>query len=81
MGGLSFISRKSDGSVGLIAYHPRDCITWHWSVSLTRRQAGIWKYRPWALCSRATSRRGQWHDYYRLPFGWSLCISRQDGRE
>lgn len=69
------MSRHSDGALGLAAYHPRSSRTWIWSVSLTRRQR--WLKRIWNPAAPEW-RRNQWHDYLRLPFGYALCISRQD---
>lgn len=73
--GFRAFSRASDGSITLLSYHPLSCPTWHWSASLTRRQRYLKR-----LVSRTPkwARQGQWHDYVRLPFGWALCISRQD---
>ncbi len=68
IGGLSFLSRSTDGSIMLASYHPRRSPTWHWSVSLTRG----------GIAHRATRRHGQWHDFYWLPFGWRLLVSQQD---
>jgi hypothetical protein len=70
---ISVFTRNSDGSLGLVSYHPRDCATWHWSLSLTRRQSELKR-----IVSRAPRRVGQWHDYLKLPFGYQLCLSRQD---
>lgn len=30
------------------------------------------------VINRASNRQGQWHDYYRLPFGFCLIVSQQD---
>jgi hypothetical protein len=68
IGGLTLFSRHSDGGRGLASYHPRSSQTWHWSVSIDR-QAGT---------GRASRRSGQWHDFYRLPFGFRLVVSWQD---
>lgn len=65
--------RCSDGSLSLITYHPRSSPTWHWSVSLTRRQRWLKN-----LVSLDENRRFQWHDYIKLPFGWAICIGYQD---
>jgi hypothetical protein len=72
---MDLLRRASDGSIVLWTKRPRDCLTWHWSVSLKRRAlaSNVWRIR-----SLAAERRDQWHDYYRLPFGWWLTVSRQD---
>ena len=69
-----FFSRASDGSLILASYCPRGCTTWHWSISICKSRV----FRPWWIISRATIRTNQWHDYYRLPFGRSICVSRQN---
>lgn len=68
-------SRASDGSIILASKHPKGSQTWHWSISLKRNalSSNVWRF--W---HRAEARWGQWHDYYRLPFGWWLIVSRQD---
>jgi hypothetical protein len=71
IGGLDFLSRMNTGDLVLASYHPDWSITWRWSASIGKRQGK----RPWI--DRAKIRRGQWHDYYRLPFGRQLCISQQ----
>ena len=75
MSGLRFLSRASDGGLVLASKHPVGCGTWHWGIGITRRQTVVWGWRVMLRCNRRT---GQWHDYYRLPFGWSLVVSRQD---
>lgn len=68
--GLRLFSRHSDGALGLASYHPRSSTTWHWSLVLTKNHfGGMW---------RSPVRRGQWHDYYPLLFGYALRVSRQD---
>lgn len=74
MGGLTFFTRGSDRSLGLINYHPSHSETWYWSVRIARAPAS----NRWWFIMRAAHRHNQWHDYYRLPFGWSLCVSHQD---
>lgn len=71
IGGLSFFSRSSDGAMILASYMPKGQ-TWHWSFSVHKRK---W---PRGWIARDRLRTGQWHDYYRLPFGRELIISRQD---
>lgn len=71
IGGLSLLSRTNGGDLILVAYHPRWCGTWHWSLCIRRGRPEHW-------VNRATSRRGQWHDYFWLPFGRELIVSRQD---
>lgn len=71
---IRFLSRDRGGGLVLASYHPRGCLTWHWSISIIKSRC----FRPWWLVSRASTRTNQWHDYYRLPFGKALCISRQD---
>lgn len=71
--GLSFFSRDSGGDLSLAGYHPRGCLTWHWNVSLRR-----WRMKYWVVRAAKEWRKGQWHDYYWLPFGYSLSIARQD---
>ncbi len=68
------MSQDSGGGLVLASYHPRNSPTWHWSIGIINSRV----FRPWWLISRATARTHQWHDYYRLPFGKALCISRQD---
>lgn len=72
--GLTLFTRGSDGSLGLISYHPRHSGTWYWSIRIVRAPTSS---RFW-LVMRAAHRRNQWHDYYRLPFGRALLVSRQD---
>lgn len=74
MNGLHFLRRDSSGGLVLASYHPRACPTWHWSVSIINSPV----FRKRWLVSRASTRSNQWHDYYRLPFGKALCVSRQD---
>ena len=69
--GLELMHRDSGGGLVLLAYHPRGSATWHWSAVLARGGGS-------ALINRAANRQGQWHDYYRLPFGYCLIISQQD---
>lgn len=69
IGGLSFGSRTSSGDMNLASYHPRRDGTWHWSVVLVKGAA---------KSSRSERRKGQWHDYYSLPFGWHVIVSQQD---
>lgn len=69
------MGRASDGSLVLMTKHPAGCGTWHWSVSINRNRHVRYGWRLWC---RAVIRRGQWHDYYRLPFGYELIVSRQD---
>lgn len=69
------MKRASDGSITLFAKHPIESLTWHWAVSITRKQHVKWGWRLW---TRANFRSHQWHDYYRLPFGWTLILSFQD---
>lgn len=70
IGGLDFLSRMNTGDLVLASYHPDWSLTWRWSASIRKRQGRSW-------IERAKIRRGQWHDYYRLPFGRQLCISQQ----
>lgn len=72
IGGYEFLHRDSAGNLVLVSKHPRGSATWHWSVVLTSKGGGR------ALISRAVERQGQWHDYYRLPFGFRLIVSQQD---
>lgn len=69
------MSRASDGSIVLLTKHPRYSVTWHWSLSIARKPIVAWGWRLW---TRSGRRSGQWHDYYRLPFGWTLTWSAQD---
>jgi hypothetical protein len=73
IGGLTFFERDSGGGLGIVSYHPLDCPTWHWAVSILRRQpeANWW-------VSRDPKEAHQRHSYYWLPFQRVLCISRQD---
>lgn len=73
--GFSFLSRDSGGDLMLAAYHPRRSLTWHWSVSLRKRQAATSR---WVNRAPSEFRSGQWHDYYRLPFGWEVVIAMQN---
>jgi hypothetical protein len=72
IGGLSLWSWSNSGELILASYHPRSSLTWLWSVALGKRK---WE-RGWV--QRDPWRRSQWHDYYRLPFGRELRISRQN---
>lgn len=72
IGGLSFFSRTNSQEVMLASYQPKGS-TWHWSFYLARDKA---PHRRWV--ERSTLRRGQWHDYYRLPFKRVLIVSWQD---
>lgn len=72
---LHFFSRASDGSIVLVSKHPQGSGTWHWSIGITRRETVCWGWRLWLRDERRTH---QWHDFYRLPFGWSLVVSQQD---
>lgn len=69
--GLSMLTRCSDGALTVASYQPRN-ETWHWAVAIGRSDINPGWIR------RATIRRGQWHDFYRLPFGFELRVSRQD---
>lgn len=71
IGGLSLFSRTNSGNLMLASYHPSWSHTWGWSVQITRIDQG-----PWII--RDKHRGGQWHDYYRLLFGWRLMISQQN---
>jgi hypothetical protein len=69
VGGVSVLSRTSAGELNIASYHPRSSPTWHWSLTLIKSEG-----KP----HRAERRTGQWHDYYWLPFGYRLLVSRQD---
>jgi hypothetical protein len=69
--GHDLIHRDSAGNWVLLSYHPRGSSTWHWSVCLAKGGGS-------RLINRAVERQGQWHDYYRLPFGYCLIVSQQD---
>lgn len=69
--GYEFLHRDSAGDLCLVSYHPRGSSTWHWSVTLSRRNVPT-------RSQKATKRTGQWHDFYRLPFGYCLIIGQQD---
>lgn len=71
IGGLSLLSRANTGDLMLASYHPSWSHTWRWSVMLRRADGLAW-------VSRDKTRRGQWHDYYRLPFGWQILVSQQN---
>lgn len=71
MSDYSFLTRASDGSIKLASKHPVGCTTWHWAIYLRRTTLTRW-------INRAERRTHQWHDYYRLPFGWALIVSWQD---
>lgn len=75
MTNMRFFSRASDGSIVLATMHPRGCPTWHWSISLKRNVFEMPRQR---LVYRSERRTHQWHDYYRLPFGWWLIVGQQD---
>lgn len=75
MKGLRFFSRASDRSITLVSYHPHNSLTWHWALVLRRN--ALSSNERWRV-HRASHRQGQWHDYYRLLFGWCLIVSRQD---
>lgn len=68
-------TRASDGTIVIATKHPKDSLTWHWSLSIGRRKWVEWGWRLWL---RSDRRVAQWHDYYRLPFGWALIWSAQD---
>lgn len=70
IGGLSLLTRCNDGRLLLASYHPRSSITWLWAITVFRRPAG-------AKSGRDKMRRGQWHDYYWLPFGYQMLVSHQ----
>lgn len=72
---MSVFTKASDGSYVMISKHPPGSGTWHWSLSISRRKHVEWGWRLWL---RADRRLGQWHDYYRLPFGLTLAWSAQD---
>lgn len=72
IGGLSLFTRTSAGDLSIASYHPGGQSTWNWSLTLMHWGTS----NTWV--ARSKIRRGQWHDYYRLPFGYSLCLSRQD---
>jgi hypothetical protein len=71
IGGLSLFSWTNTGGLTLASYQPPG-ETWHWSFCIQRREY------PKGWISKDPIRRGQWHDYYRLPFGLELVHSRQD---
>lgn len=73
MGALRLFRRNSAGEITLAIYHPATSSTWYWLVVLSRRDPFAWGWH-----GRAQIRTGQWHDYYRLPFGWTLIVSQQD---
>jgi len=73
IGGLSLLTTASNGDWVLASYHPETSDTWHWSICLAKNK---WPERP--LIDRSERRHGQWHDSFRLPFGYMLIISRQD---
>ena len=75
MADYSFFKRDSGGGLILACYHPRSSDTWIWSLSLIRKQK--WLKRVYSRTPREW-RRNQWHDYLKLPFGYQLCLSRQD---
>lgn len=74
IGPLSVWSRSSSGE-RMIASYRRPNETWRWCVGI-----GKWPVGRAGIVSREQPqfRRGQWHDYYRLPFGRQLIVSRQD---
>jgi hypothetical protein len=69
------MDQASDGSLVIATKYPKGCRTWQWAAYLTRKSHVTW---GWRLASLAKRRSGQWHDYFRLPFGWTLIVSRQD---
>jgi hypothetical protein len=71
IGGLNLFSRANTGDLILASYHPDWSHTWRWSIMLKRADGRGW-------VARDPVRRGQWHDYYRLPFGWQLLVSQQN---
>lgn len=70
--GFEMLCRDSAGGLTLASYQPASGGTWHWAISLARSETN----RGWIR--RAKMRRGQWHDYYRLPFNREIRVSRQD---
>lgn len=79
IGGLSIWQRDSGGRFMPFAYHPRGSLTWHWTATIipvvSRKRA--WSH-TWAHITPESFRRGQWYDYFWLPFGYELMICRQD---
>jgi len=71
IGGLSLFTWTNTGGLTLASYQPRN-ETWHWAFVVQRSQ-----YTK-DFISKDPTRRGQWHDYYRLPFGFEIVHSRQD---
>lgn len=71
IGRLILFTRQSDGGLNLVTYHPWSSLTWYWGLSVDRDRMHV-------MFQRAHRRIGQWHDYVRLPFGWTLTISHQD---
>lgn len=69
LGGLTFLSRRSDGSLGLVCYCPASSSTWHWGVSVGRKRHSIRLY--------AKQPGPQSHTFIALPFGGEITISRQ----
>jgi predicted metalloenzyme YecM len=68
VGPLSFGSRTNGGDYCLISYQKHnEC--WRWAVYVTSRAYPV---------GRSKRRKGQWHDYYWLPFGRRLIVSQQD---
>ena len=68
--GMEMPHRDSAGNLVLLSWHPRGSSTWHWCVTLAKGGGR-------AMINRAADRQGQWHDYYRLPFGFCLIVSQQ----
>lgn len=72
--GLRFFTRSSDNGIVLVSRHPKGSLTWYWSVSLKR----LSEEQRNRIVVRDPRRTHQWHDYYRLPFGWRIIVSQQD---
>lgn len=69
------MQKSYDGSIILYTKHPIGSQTWHWSVSLKHNAINLDSKLPYYRDER---RRGQWHNYYRLPFNWWIIVSQQD---
>ena len=72
IGALSLFTWTNAGGLTLASYQPLQQ-TWHWALGIQKAQ---YTTRGWVY--KDPTRRGQWHDYYRLPFGLEIVHSRQD---
>lgn len=85
LGLASYHPRRSTTWIWGVSVSNRDPA--RWSAERRAYRAELWREgnphapRPrwWhRFINRDAVRRSQWHDYYRLPLGWSLVVAHQD---